>query len=191
MTNSCLLPPPKTSVNWPRSFRHRSKCIKPDRKGACVGFGCSLSASATRCFSEESAHSCLLRGVIQKAIQTGRKVLYGDGSVDASDARAGRDNRSRPAAPACGRRAGFSGTADSTSHLKARTALTVYQAIRRTNASWQSRRRKARWSIAPARKPWCSIGIHFISSNMKFRSFAKIRHDSVIPETRLPSKFLL
>ncbi|WP_212580065.1 hypothetical protein, partial [Roseovarius gaetbuli] len=43
------------SANWPRSFLHRSKRAKPDRKGARALFRTTLSATATRCFSTESA----------------------------------------------------------------------------------------------------------------------------------------
>ncbi|MEJ5219125.1 hypothetical protein WG622_12790, partial [Cognatishimia sp. D5M38] len=46
------------SANWQRSFPHRSKRAKPDRKGARAMFSTALSASATRCFSTESAESC-------------------------------------------------------------------------------------------------------------------------------------
>ncbi|MEM8801518.1 MAG: hypothetical protein AAGF55_03185, partial [Pseudomonadota bacterium] len=45
------------SANWPRSFLHRSKREKPDQKGARALFSTPLSASATRCFSTESAQS--------------------------------------------------------------------------------------------------------------------------------------
>jgi len=34
--NSSSPQPPKTSANWPKSFPHRSKCAKPDKKGACA-----------------------------------------------------------------------------------------------------------------------------------------------------------
>lgn len=81
---------------------------------------------------EYSAHSGLSRGAIQKARKTGRLVVYGDGSINAaaSDARRGEmtdpDQQRRSTGES-----GFSGPADSSSYLKARTALTVYQAQER------------------------------------------------------------
>mgnify|MGYP006867484146 FL=1 len=88
-----------------------------------------------------SAHSGLSRGAVQKARKNGRLVLFGDGSINAaaSDARRGvmtdpdQQMRSRggygagPDGPGIGN-SGVSGPGDSTSYLKARTALTVYQA---------------------------------------------------------------
>jgi len=55
MMNFYSLPPPKTSANWPRSIPHRSKCKKPERKGACAFIPAPHSALAARCFSTESA----------------------------------------------------------------------------------------------------------------------------------------
>ena len=88
-----------------------------------------------------SAHSGLSRGAVQKARKNGRLVLFGDGSINAaaSDARRGvmtdpdQQMRSRGGYGAGGDGAGIggsgvSGPGDSTSYLKARTALTVYQA---------------------------------------------------------------
>jgi len=79
---------------------------------------------------EYSAHSGLSRGAIQKARRATRLVVYSDGSINAaaSDAR-----RAEMTDPDQQRRStsgdsGFSGPADSSSYLKARTALTVYQA---------------------------------------------------------------
>ena len=99
-----------------------------------------------------ATHAGLSRGAIQKARKSGRLVLFADGSIDAaaSDARRAattdpdQQNRakggtarqtppperaSRPAdnlaAPS------ISGPGDSSSYLKARTALTVYQAQER------------------------------------------------------------
>lgn len=99
-----------------------------------------------------ATHAGLSRGAIQKARKSGRLVLFTDGSIDAaaSDARRaattdpdqqGRskgaaarqmstpERQSRPAdnlsAPS------ISGPGDSSSYLKARTALTVYQAQER------------------------------------------------------------
>ncbi|MDP5086581.1 MAG: hypothetical protein NWQ23_14275, partial [Yoonia sp.] len=48
--------PPKTSGNWLRSFLHRSKPAKPDRKGTRAVFKEHLSAIASGCFSTESAN---------------------------------------------------------------------------------------------------------------------------------------
>ena len=81
---------------------------------------------------EYSSHSGLSRGAIQKARKAGRLMVYGDGSINAagSDAR-----RAEMTDPDQQRRStgdtGFSGPADSSSYLKARTALTVYQAQER------------------------------------------------------------
>ena len=83
---------------------------------------------------EYSAHSGLSRGAIQKARKTGRLVVYSDGSINAaaSDMRRGEmtdpDQQRRSTGGTSGGDSGFSGTADSSSYLKARTALTVYQA---------------------------------------------------------------
>ncbi|WP_296643882.1 hypothetical protein [Roseinatronobacter sp.] len=91
---------------------------------------------------EYSAHSGLSRGAIQKARKAGRLVLYSDGSINAagSDVRraemtdpdqqrrsTGRTNHT----DRTGGDTGLSGPADSSSYLKARTALTVYQAQER------------------------------------------------------------
>ena len=90
-------------------------------------------------------HSGLSRGGVQKARKNGRLVLYADGSINAaaSDARRGgatdpdQQMRSRAGladgaggGPALGGGA-VSGSGDTTSYLKARTALTVYQAQER------------------------------------------------------------
>ena len=88
---------------------------------------------------EYSAHSGLSRGAIQKARKAGRLVVYKDGSIDAaaSDVRRGemtdpdQQRRSTGRTGRTGGDAGFSGPADSSSYLKARTALTVYQAQER------------------------------------------------------------
>ena len=83
---------------------------------------------------EYSSHSGLSRGAIQKARKAGRLVVYGDGSINtaASDVRRGEmtdpDQQRRSIG---GGNSGFSGPADSSSYLKARTALTVYQAQER------------------------------------------------------------
>lgn len=83
---------------------------------------------------EYSAHSGLSRGAIQKARKAGRLVVYGDGSINAaaSDARRAEmtdpDQQRRSLGGAWRGDSGFSGPADSSSYLKARTALTIYQA---------------------------------------------------------------
>ncbi len=80
-----------------------------------------------------SAHSGLSRGAIQKARKTGRLVVYGDGSINAaaSDARRAEMTDPDQQRRSTGGETGFSGPADSSSYLKARTALTVYQAQER------------------------------------------------------------
>jgi hypothetical protein len=90
-----------------------------------------------------AAHSGLSRGAVQKARKTGRLVVYPDGSINAaaSDARRGAatdpDQQLRArgglagmggGGSGSGEGAAVSGPGDSTSYLKARTALTVYQA---------------------------------------------------------------
>jgi hypothetical protein len=81
-----------------------------------------------------AARTGLSRGAIQKARKTGRLALYNDGSInaEASDARRAEttdpDQQRRSLG---GSDATVSGPADSTSYLKARTALTVYQAQER------------------------------------------------------------
>ncbi len=89
-------------------------------------------------------HSGLSRGAVQKARKNGRLVLFSDGSINvvASDARRGvmtdpdQQMRSRgglgSGADGSGVAGGsVSGPGDATSYLKARTALTVYQAQER------------------------------------------------------------
>lgn len=80
-----------------------------------------------------SAHSGLSRGAIQKARKTGRLVVHGDGSIDAaaSDARRAEMTDPDQQRRSTGGDSGFTGPADSSSYLKARTALTVYQAQER------------------------------------------------------------
>lgn len=80
-----------------------------------------------------AAHSGLSRGAIQKARKAGRLVVYGDGSINAaaSDARRAEMTDPDQQRRSTGGDAGFSGPADSSSYLKARTALTVYQAQER------------------------------------------------------------
>lgn len=82
---------------------------------------------------EYAAHSGLSRGAIQKARKAGRLVVYGDGSINAtaSDARRAQMTDPDQQRRSTGGDNGFSGPADSSSYLKARTALTVYQAQER------------------------------------------------------------
>ena len=82
---------------------------------------------------EYSAHSGLSRGAIQKAKQTGRMVLFADGSIDAAASDALRAGMTDPDQQrrSVGGDSSLSGPGDSTSYLKARTALTVYQAQER------------------------------------------------------------
>ena len=81
-----------------------------------------------------SGHSGLSRGAIQKARKAGRLVVYGDGSINAAASDARRSEMTDPdqqRRSTGGGDSGFSGPADSSSYLKARTALTVYQAQER------------------------------------------------------------
>jgi hypothetical protein len=82
---------------------------------------------------EYSSHSGLSRGAIQKARKAGRLVVYDDGSINAaaSDVRRGEMTDPDQQRRSTGGDSGFSGPADSSSYLKARTALTVYQAQER------------------------------------------------------------
>ena len=82
---------------------------------------------------EYAAHSGLSRGAIQKARRAGRLVIYADGSINAaaSDVRRAEMTDPDQQRRSTGGDAGFSGPADSSSYLKARTALTVYQAQER------------------------------------------------------------
>jgi hypothetical protein len=88
-------------------------------------------------------HSGLSRGAVQKARKNGRLVLFSDGSIDAAASDARRSEMTDPDqqmrsrgglgaggdAGAIGRAS--AGPGESTSYLKARTALTVYQAQER------------------------------------------------------------
>ncbi len=82
---------------------------------------------------EYSAHSGLSRGAIQKARKAGRLVVYRPGTIDAaaSDVRRAEMTDPDQQRRSVGGDSGFSGPADSSSYLKARTALTVYQAQER------------------------------------------------------------
>ena len=80
---------------------------------------------------EYSAHSGLSRGAIQKARKASRLVIYSDGSINAAASDVRRTDMTDPdqqRRSTGGGDSGFSGPADSSSYLKARTALTVYQA---------------------------------------------------------------
>jgi len=89
-----------------------------------------------------AARSGLSRGAVQKARKTGRLVLYPDGSINAAASDARRAETTDPdqqmrAQGGVGTGGGdgaanaVSGPGDSASYLKARTALTVYQAQER------------------------------------------------------------
>jgi hypothetical protein len=79
---------------------------------------------------EYSAHTGLSRGAIQKARKASRLVVYSDGSINAAASDVRRADMTDPDQQrrSTGGDSGFSGPADSSSYLKARTALTVYQA---------------------------------------------------------------
>ncbi|AGI66109.1 hypothetical protein OAN307_c03560 [Octadecabacter antarcticus 307] len=79
---------------------------------------------------EYSAHCGLSRGAIQKARKAGRLVVYGDQSINAAGSDARRAVMTDPDQQrrSTGGDTRFSGPVDSSSYLKARTALTVYQA---------------------------------------------------------------
>lgn len=101
-----------------------------------------MEGLSERAYAERSG---LSRGAVQKARKNGRLVLFADGSINAvaSDARRGamtdpdQQMRSRGGVGGAGGDGGkiggstASGPGDSTSYLKARTALTVYQAQER------------------------------------------------------------
>ncbi len=82
---------------------------------------------------EYSTHCGLSREAVQKARKAERLVVYGDGSINAaaSDVRRGDMTDPDQHRRSIGGEAGFSGPADSSSYLKARTTLTVYQAQER------------------------------------------------------------
>lgn len=91
-----------------------------------------MEGMSERAYAEASG---LSRGAVQKARKNGRLVLFADGSINAaaSDARRGamtdpdQQMRSRGSVG----EGAVSSPGDSTSYLKARTALTVYQAQER------------------------------------------------------------
>ena len=91
---------------------------------------------------EYSSHSGLSRGAIQKARKAGRLVVFGDGTINAAASDARRSEMTDPdqqRRSTSGGDSGFSGPADSSSYLKARTALTVYQAQERQLAIQKKR----------------------------------------------------
>jgi hypothetical protein len=95
-----------------------------------------MEGMSERAYAE---HAGISRGAVQKARKTDRLVLFADGSINAvaSDARRGsatdpdQQMRSRGGFGAAGDGPAVSGPGDSTSYIKARTALTVYQAQER------------------------------------------------------------
>ena len=89
-----------------------------------------------------AARSGLSRGAVQKARKTGRLVLFPDGSINAAASDARRAETTDPdqqmraqggigTGGGDGAAGAVSGPGDSASYLKARTALTVYQAQER------------------------------------------------------------
>ena len=89
-----------------------------------------------------AARSGLSRGAVPKARKTGRLVLYPDGSINAAASDARRAETTDPdqqmraqggvgTGGGDGAAGAVSGPGDSASYLKARTALTVYQAQER------------------------------------------------------------
>ena len=84
---------------------------------------------------EYSSHSGLSRGAIQNAKRGGRLVFYADGSINAAASDARREEMADPDQQrrSLGGDAAIhvSGSGGSASYLKARTALTVYQAQER------------------------------------------------------------
>ena len=93
-----------------------------------------MEGMSERAYAE---HAGLSRGAVQKARKTSRLVLFADGSINpvASDARRGvmtdPDQQMRSRGGLGAGEGALSGPGDSTSYLKARTALTVYQAQER------------------------------------------------------------
>ena len=111
---------------------------------------------------EYSTHAGLSRGAVQNAKRGGRLVFYADGSINAaaSDVRradiADPDQQRRSLGGDAALPTGGNGGTDS--YLKARTALTVYQAQERQLATQKEGhvgRSRARRS---ARVPPCAAG---------------------------------
>ncbi len=84
MTNSSSPQPPRTSGNWPRSFPHRSKREKPDRKGARARFGMAISALANVCFSTESASCCRSPHRLAPRCSSAEPAIHAPRSISAS-----------------------------------------------------------------------------------------------------------
>ena len=105
---------------------------------------------------EYSAHSGLARGAIQKARKARRLVVYSDRSINAaaSDVLRGQMTDPDQQRHSTDGDAGFSGSADISSYLKARTELTVHQA---QDKQMRSRRRPARLSNTPGRRRWGAV----------------------------------
>ncbi|MCE8514886.1 hypothetical protein KBY24_20660 [Ruegeria pomeroyi] len=82
---------------------------------------------------EYAAHSGLSRGGVQKARRNGRLVLFDDGSIDADGSDVRRADMTDPDQQrrSLGEDGLISGPGETSSYLKARTALTVYQAQER------------------------------------------------------------
>ena len=82
---------------------------------------------------EYAAHSGLSRGGVQKARKNGRQVVHDDGSINAaaSDVRRAEMTDPDQQRRSLGGDGLASGPGDTTSYIKARTALTVYQAQER------------------------------------------------------------
>ena len=79
---------------------------------------------------EYFAHSGLSRSAIQKVRRASRLVVYSDGSINAAESDVRRADMTDPDQQrrSTGSDVKFSSLADSSSYLKARSALTVYQA---------------------------------------------------------------
>ncbi len=135
-----------------------------------------------------AAHSGLSRGAVQKARKTGRLVLFSDGSINAaaSDARRGAmtdpDQQMRSRGGSSPGESAVSGSGDSTSYLKARTALTVYQAQEAGHCVELaqpglprlvppgSKLRKRRWRKRRGRScPWCRISTPSAGCSLRWR----------------------
>lgn len=129
-----------------------------------------MEGMSERAYAE---HAGLSRGAVQKARKTGRLVLFADGSINAAASDARRSSmtdpdqqiRSRGGLGAGGESptmapSAVSGPGDSTSYIKARTALTVYQAqeSQRKQAGSASRlTRRRRSARARPRRPCASL----------------------------------
>lgn len=90
---------------------------------------------------EYAAHSGLSRGGVQKARKNGRLVVFDDGSINAaaSDVRRAEMTDPDQQRRSLGGDGLASGPGDTTSYIKARTALTVYAAQERQLAVQKKR----------------------------------------------------